>query len=186
MTDEQIVLLYWDRDESAIDATDKKYRKYLTKIAHNILNDEEDTKESVNDTYLAAWDSIPPNRPKILSTYLGKLTRRISIDIFRKKNRDKRKASEYALSLSELSCIASNEPSPHEKVENELLSKTISEFLKTQDAQTRNVFIGRYYYLDSVKEIARYCDMKQATVKTVLHRTRLELKDYLEKEGYEV
>jgi len=186
MTDEMIVTLYWDRDERAIDETDKKYRKYLTRIAQNVLSDEEDAKESVNDTFLAAWDSIPPNRPKNLSTYLGKLTRRISIDIFRKKNRDKRKGSQYALSLSELSCIASGEPSPHEKMENELLSKKISEFLRTQDARTRNVFIGRYYNLDSVKEIARYCDMKEATVKTVLHRTRLDLKAYLEKEGYEI
>ncbi len=186
MTDERIVALYWNRDESAIEATDKKYRQYLLKISNNILNDAEDAKEGVNDTYLAAWESIPPNRPKTLSTYLGKITRRISIDILRKKNRNKRKASEYALSLSELSCIASDEPSPHDKIEDQLLSKKISDFLKAQDTRTRTVFIGRYYYLDSVKQIARYCNMRESTVKTILHRTRLALKTYLEKEGYNI
>lgn len=186
MTDEKIVELYWKRDESAIDATSKKYRPYLTKIAYNILGNNEDVNESINDTYLAAWNSIPPNRPKTLSVYLGKLTRRISIDIFRKKNRNKRKASEYALSLSELANIASDAPSPHEKVENELLSKKISEFLKSQKSIERNVFIGRYYYFDSVKEIARYCNLTESNVKTILHRTRQSLKKHLKKEGYEV
>ena len=86
MEDSQIVALYWDRDEAAIDHTQKKYGKYLTKIAYNILSDREDAGESVNDTYLAAWNSMPPHRPGVLATYLGKLTRRISIDLFRKKN----------------------------------------------------------------------------------------------------
>lgn len=186
MTDEKIVELYWKRDESAIDATDKKYRPYLTKIANNILGNMEDVNESINDTFLAAWNSIPPNKPKTLSTYLGKLTRRISIDIFRKKGRNKRKASEYALSLSELTYIASDDPSPHEKVENELLSKKISEFLKAQKPIERNVFIGRYYYFDPIKEIARYCNLTESNVKTILHRTRLSLKNHLEKEGFEI
>ena len=100
MEDRQIVALYWDRNEAAIDHTDKKYGKYLAKIAFNILSDREDTQESVNDTYLAAWNSIPPNKPTVLSTYLGKLTRRISIDRFRKKSSQKRGGGEYALSLS--------------------------------------------------------------------------------------
>ena len=94
MQDSQIVELYWNRNESAIDQTDKKYGRYLTKIAYNILADREDSMESVNDTYLAAWDSMPPHKPEVLSTYLGKLTRRISIDLFRKKSSQKRGGGE--------------------------------------------------------------------------------------------
>ena len=101
MEDEQIVTLYWDRDEAALQETEAKYDRYLTKIAYNILADMEDSRESVNDTYLAAWNSMPPQRPSVLSTYLGKLTRRISIDRFRYRTRDKRKDSQYALSLSD-------------------------------------------------------------------------------------
>ena len=106
MQDEKIVELYWKRDESAVRETQEKYENYLYKIAYNILSDKEDSNESVNDTYLAAWNSMPPHKPNVLSTYLGKLTRRISIDIFRKRNRIKRQVSEYALSLTELQdCI---------------------------------------------------------------------------------
>ena len=89
MTDENIVALYWERNEQALDETKTKYEHYLLKIAHNVLADYEDSKESVNDTYLAAWNSMPPHKPSILSTYLGKITRRISIDMYRRKNRTK-------------------------------------------------------------------------------------------------
>lgn len=102
MQDEKIVALYWERNETAIHETEQKYGRYLTKIAYNVLADLEDSKESVNDTYLSAWNSMPPHKPEILSTYLAKITRRISIDIYRKKNRKKRQPSEYALSLEEL------------------------------------------------------------------------------------
>ena len=98
MEDEQIVTLYWNRDETAIQETQAKYDRYLTKIACNILADMEDSRESVNDTYLAAWNSMPPQRPSVLSAYLAKLTRRISIDRFRYRTRDKRRGSQYALS----------------------------------------------------------------------------------------
>ena len=94
MDDEQIVSLYWERSESAIQETEIKYDRYLTKIAYNILADLEDSRESVNDTYLAAWDSMPPHRPAVLSSYLAKLTRRISIDRVRYRNRDRRRDSE--------------------------------------------------------------------------------------------
>ena len=102
MEDELIVDLYWNRDEDAIGKTQEKYDRYLTKIAYNILANVEDSRESVNDTYLAAWDSMPPHRPAVLSTYLGKLTRRISIDCFRGRTRAKRAPSQYAMSLEEL------------------------------------------------------------------------------------
>ena len=100
MQDERIIELYFNRDEAALTETKKKYENYLMKIAYNVLSDTEDSKESVNSTYFAAWNTIPPKRPNILSTYLGKITRRISIDIFRKKTSLKRSASEYSVSCS--------------------------------------------------------------------------------------
>lgn len=182
LEDTQIVSLYWDRNEAAIEHTDKKYGRYLTKIAYNILADREDSRESVNDTYLAAWDSIPPHRPEVLSAYLGKLTRRISIDKFRKRTSQKRCAGEYALSLQELEgCVGSN--TTEEAVELQLLTDAIAEYLRQISQQARNVFIGRYYYLDPVKEIARYCRISESKVKVLLYRTRQGLWEHLQKEG---
>lgn len=183
MEDQQIVALYWQRKEAAIDHTQKKYDTYLHKIAWNILNDREDAGESVNDTYLAAWDSMPPNRPKVLSTYLGKLTRRISIDRLRKRTAQKRGAGEYALCLEELSgCAAPG--TPEQQLELQALADSIAVFLKTQSSEARQVFIGRYYYLDPVKEIARYCGITESKTKVLLHRTRQGLREHLQKEGF--
>ena len=186
MQDEQIVRLYLDRDESAIDETSHKYGRYLMKIAYNILADTEDSEESVNDTYLAAWNSIPPHRPSILSTYLGKLTRRISIDVFRKRNRDKRKSSEYALSLAELGDCVTDGVTPDSSYEIKLLAEAINNFLRTLSDDARNTFIGRYYYLDSLSDVARYCKMSESKAKSMLFRTRLALKSYLREEGFDI
>jgi len=184
MEDEAIVSLYWDRDERAIQETEEKYDRYLTKIACNILNNTEDSRESVNDTYLAAWESMPPHKPSALSAYLAKLTRRISIDRFRYRTREKRMASEYAVSLSELGDCVSGGNTTEELVNVKLLADTIGIFLRLQSEDVRTVFLGRYYFLDSVREIAAYCGMSESKVKSLLHRTRLSLKAYLEKEGF--
>lgn len=185
MEDSQIVALYWDRNEAAIDQTQRKYGKYLEKIAYNILCNREDADESVNDTYLAAWNSMPPQRPGVLSTYLGKLIRRISIDLFRKKTADKRNGGEYALSLEEMSqCAGKN--TTDEQLELQLLADSIAAFLGTQDAETRRAFIGRYYYMDSVKDIARYCRISESKVKVLLYRTRQRLREHLGEEGFAV
>lgn len=186
MQDESIVALYWKRDEEAIKETKDKYERYLFKIAYNILSDMEDSKESINDTYLAAWNSMPSHKPNILSTYLGKLTRRISIDIFRRKNRDKRKASEYALSLTELEDCITEGDSLEDTMEVKLLASAINEFLHTLPADARNLFIGRYYFLDSLRDVAEYCGMSESRAKSLLFRTRCNLKIFLEKEGFRV
>ena len=186
MQDEHIVALYWERNEEAVEETKNKYEHYLLKIAHNILADFEDSQESVNDTYLAVWNSMPPHKPSILSTYLGKLTRRISIDIFRRRNRNKRKASEYALSLTELEDCLTDGNNPEESVEVKLLADAINEFLRTLPKEARNLFIGRYYFLDSLRDAAEYCGMSESRAKSLLFRTRCNLKVYLEKEGFEV
>lgn len=184
MEDSQIVALYWDRDETAIDQTDKKYGRYLAKIAYNILADREDARESVNDTYLAAWDSMPPHRPGVLSAYLGKLTRRISIDLFRKRSSQKRGGGEYTLSLQELEGCISSGDTTQQAVELQQLSRAIEAYLRSIGEEARNVFIGRYYYLDPVKTIAGYCHISESKAKILLHRTRQGLWEHLQKEGF--
>lgn len=184
MTDEKIVELYWNRDESAVAETQSKYGRYLTKIAYNILTDMEDSLESVNDTYMHAWKSIPPHRPSVLSTFLAKLTRRIAIDILRKKSRDKRIPSEYTFSLSELEECIPERGGVEQQIEAEELGKVISEYLKEISPEARRLFVGRYFHLDSLKDVASYCNMSEAKAKSMLYRTRCGLKTYLEKEGY--
>ncbi len=186
MLDEEIVELYWERNESAIGETQTKYGRYLNTIAYNILADTEDSEESVNDTYMAAWNSMPPHKPTVLSAYLGKITRRIAIDIYRRKNSLKRRDSQYTVSLEELSECISGGNMPEESVAAKELAGTINTFLKTLSKEARTVFVGRYYFMDSLKDIAKYCGMRESKVKTLLFRTRAGLKSFLEKEGFQV
>ena len=186
MEDAQIVCLYWDRNETAIRETENKYDRYLTKIAYNILYDMEDSRESVNDTYLAAWNSMPPHRPGRLSTYLGKITRQVSIDIFRRRTSKKRAASEYALSLSELEECVSGGDTTVEEAELHRLAASIDCWLRTLPRPTRNAFVGRYYFMDSLRDVAGYCGMSEAKAKSVLYRARQSLRNYLEQEGFEL
>lgn len=184
MRDEEIVKLYWQRSENAIKETSAKYQAYLSKIAYNVLSDFEDSKECVNDTYLAAWNSMPEHRPSVLSTYLGKITRRLSIDVYRKKNSVKRYASEYALSLSELEDSLADHKTPEQTLDATLLDEAINAFIRSLPEESRKVFIGRYYFFDSVKKIAAYCGISESNVKAILFRTRQKLKAYLVKEGF--
>lgn len=186
MTDEKIVELYWDRDESAIAKTQEKYGHYLTKIAYNILQDMEDSAESVNDTYMYAWKSIPPHRPSVLSTYLAKITRRVSIDIFRRKHREKRIPSELVSSMSELEDCISDTDSTENMVNAEELASAISAYLKTLSKESRTLFVCRYFYLDSLKNAAKYCGMTETKAKSMLYRIRCGLKEYLSQEGYQL
>lgn len=186
MTDQQIVELYWNRDERAIHETDLKYRKYLYKIACNILANEEDCEESINETYLRTWNSIPTNQPQILSTYVGKIIRELSIDIYRTHHRKKRQGSEYVVSLEELKECTLGMNATEEGVDCKLLAETIHSFLMSLPKEHRVVFIRRYYYLDSMKYIAEYTGFSKAKVKIILHRIRNKLKDYLCEEGYSI
>uniref|UniRef100_UPI004057A97A RNA polymerase sigma factor n=1 Tax=Agathobacter sp. TaxID=2021311 RepID=UPI004057A97A len=184
MQDKEIVALYLKRDESAVLETQKKYDPYLRKIAYNILADEGDCGEIVNDTYLGAWRSIPPHIPTVLSTYLAKLTRRLAIDTFRRRNRKKRHAGEFALSLSELSDCVSEGNVVEGKIDETLLKEAINSYLRTLPKEERVLFIGRYFYLDSLNEVASYCGMSVSKAKSMLYRTRCGLKEYLRKEGF--
>ena len=142
MEDAEIVNLYWQRNESAIDETKPKYSHYLTKIAYNILENIEDSEESVNDTYLAAWESMPPHRPSVLSAYLAKLTRRISIDRFRYRTRNKRMGSEYAISISELGDCVSAGNSTEDAYDEKELTEAIAAYLRLCSADARHAFNG--------------------------------------------
>lgn len=183
MDDNRIVALYWARSENAINETALKYGKYCYAIAYNIFSSSEDADESVNDTYLGAWNSIPPNRPSILSTFLGKITRRISLNRWREKHTDKRGGGEVPLVLDELAdCIPSDND-----VESNLqaadLAKTIDSFILALPDTERRVFVCRYWYFDSILAICKQFGYSQSKIKSMLHRTRGKLLLHLKKEG---
>lgn len=186
MQDQEIVELYWRRDEQAIRETQEKYERYLTKVAYHILGDEQDSRECVNDTYWKAWNAIPPHRPEGLGSFLCRITRQQSIDIYRTRNRGKRKATEYALSLSELEECVSDRENTQQIVDRHLLEEAICCYLRSLPSRKRIVFVARYFYLDPIKEIAEFTGDSEAKIKSILHRTREGLRAYLKQEGYEL
>ena len=153
MDDELIVKLYWDRSEHAISETSQKYGAYCHSIAYGILQSREDAEESVNDTYMDAWNAMPPHRPSILATFLGKITRRISIDRWRSLNRIKRGGGEVTLVLEELEqCIAGGQ-SPEREIEKKELVQAINRFLDKLPILERRVFLARYWYMESIQQM---------------------------------
>ena len=186
MEDARIVDLYWDRQEQAIAETQNKYGRYLLKIAWNVLTDNEDSEESVNDTYLSAWKSMPPHRPSVLSTYLGKITRQISIDRLRRRTSAKRGGGQYAASLSELEEVVSSQEDITERLEAGQLADAVSRYLESIPAERRNLFLCRYFYMDSSFDMAKYTGMKEGTIRSTLSRERAALKKFLAEEGFAV
>lgn len=185
MQDEMIVELFWQRDETALAETETKYSGYLNKIAYGILADIEDAKEAVNETLLKAWNSIPPQRPGILKTYLGRITRQLSIDTYRRLHREKRIASEMTVSLEELSDTVGGGDVAGE-LDYKALGEAIDRYLKTLGADARAAFVQRYYFNDTLREIAARQGSREGRIKSMLYRTRQGLREYLEKEGFEV
>ena len=183
MEDRHIVDLYWARSERAITETMSKYGSYCYRIAFNILSNHEDAEESVNDTYLAAWNCMPPHRPSILSSFLGKLTRRLSIDRWRAKRAGRRGGGEIELAVEELSeCIPSGNTVEWE-LENAETAKLINDFIHSLSATERRVFICRYWYLDSISFIGQQFGYSDSKVKSMLYRTRKKLSAYLAEGG---
>ena len=183
MEDSRIVDLYWIRSEQAISATAAKYGKYCFSIANNILQNQEDAKEAVNDTYLGAWKSMPPHRPQVLSSYLGKITRRIAIKMWQASRSAKRGGGEMDLALDELSGCLSAAGGPEQDMEAAELSRYLNTFVLSLPDTERRVFVCRYWYLDSVAAIADRFGFSQSKVKSMLLRTRNKLRIYLKKEG---
>ena len=184
MDDKSIVDLYFSRDQEAITQTDKKYGHYCYRIAYNILTNKEDAEESVSDTYVAAWRAIPPRRPSVLSTFLGKITRHIAIDRWRERNASKRGGGEVPLALEELQdCVAGMQNVEMDYERKEII-KAYVKFLDALPVTERRVFLCRYWYVDSVEAIADKFGFSQSKVKTMLHRTRAKLRKRLAEEGY--
>ena len=186
MNDQRIVELYWQRDESALRETQLSYGAMLLGIARRILEDAGESEETVNDTYLRAWNTIPPSRPFRLGAFLSKITRELAIDRYRRRKAEKRTGNEYALSLEELSeCIPGGEQ-PEEGFDADRLAGVIGDYLRTASTGAREAFVLRYFYALSLQEIARRQGSTLSAVKTALSRTRAGLREYLEKEGYTV
>ena len=183
MEDQGIVALFFERSEQAIVETDKKYGGYCYSIAYNILSSREDSEESVNDTYLTAWNTIPPRRPNLLNAFLGKITRHISIDRWRKRSAQKRGGNEMILALDELGeCVGTR--SLEAEISRRELPRSLNDFLAALPETERNVFLSRYWYLDSIEAITKITGFSQSKVASMLHRTREKLRKRLSEEGY--
>ena len=182
MEDKLIVELYWQRDESAISESERKYGRYCFSIADGILRNDEDSEECVNDTFLGAWNAMPPHKPEILATFLGKITRRLSLKKWRGKTADKRGGGNTQLSLDELEdCIPSGQ-SIDEKIEATELTEILNDFLKTLSTDERRVFVRRYWFFDGISEISSKYGFGESKVKMMLKRTRDKLLLRLQKE----
>jgi len=184
LNDDRIVELYWERSESAISETAAKYGNYCHYIAYNILYNHEDAEESVNDTYMDAWNNMPPHKPSILSTFLGKITRRISIDRWRSKHAGKRGGGEADLVLDELEDCVSDPTSAESVIEQKEMARIIKEYLDCLPSLERRIFMCRYWYMDSISSIAVQFGFSDSKIASMLHRTRKKLRDKLKNEGY--
>lgn len=183
MEDNQIIQLYFDRSEEAISQTAVKYGKYCHTIAYNILHNFEDSEECVNDTYWKAWSIIPPRKPKRLAAFLGKITRNLSLDVYRHYTAEKRGGGEMSLALEELGDCVSSLESLDDHADEMVLVDTLNRFLASLSAEHRKIFMRRYWYVSSVKEIADDYGITESKVKMSLLRSRNQLKAVLEKEG---
>lgn len=186
LDDEEIIDLYWERDEQAIEETDFKYRKYLYVIAYNILNEKLDCEEVLNDTYLGAWNAMPPARPDALKVFLTTIIRRAAIKRYHHNNRLRDVPSEMTVSLSELEAFVSGDDNVEQGFDAERLGRVISEFVRSLTERRQFIFIGRYYEAAPIDEIAKNLNLSRSMVNKELKTIRESLRQTLEKEGYSV
>lgn len=186
MNDKEIVQLFLERDEAAIKVANEKYRSYCMKIAESITNSPEDAEECVNDALMRAWESMPPNSPEMLSTYLGKLTRNIAINRLKRQMTEKRGRGEAALAFEELSEMIKGRENVEQEFDRRELSREINVFLEKLPEHKRNIFICRYWYCESVKTIAAEWGLSETSVSVTLHRLREKLRIHLRKRGYDI
>lgn len=186
MDDSQILELYRARSENAIAETANKYGKYCHYIARNILHDNEESEECVNDTYLKAWENIPPQAPKQLGTFLGKITRNLALNKHKHDTTQKRGAGQVSMALDELQECLPDGSDVEQVVDELVLTEILNQFLVSLPTETRKVFMRRYWYLCSIKEIAADFNISESKVKMLLLRARNELKKTLEKEGFQL
>ena len=184
MNDGEIVALFWKRDEGAIAESLNRYGRYCHSIAYGILQNPQDAEECVNDACMAAWNSIPPHRPTVLSSFLGKLTRRASLKKWRGYSAQKRGGGELPAALDELRDCIPNALTLEAEVEERELARSINAFLQKLPSAERRAFILRYWYLESIAAIAARLGFSQSKVKSMLHRSRGKLLEHLRKEGF--
>ena len=184
MSDEKIVNLYWQRDEQAIKETDIKYKKFLLSVAMNIVHDMCDSEECLNDTYIGTWNAIPPARPVALQAFLGSIMRRTAIDRFRANKRQKRIASEFTVSLSEIEDFIADDGDMTAEIETKELAKTISNFVRSLPDRQMFIFVSRYYIADPISTISKELGCSVSTVKREIEAIKIGLKKHLESEGY--
>lgn len=181
MNDHEIIELYFSRDEEAIKQTDLKYGRLCRQISYNILNNQEDAEECVHDAYIGVWNAIPPTRPNHLLSFICKITRNQSLKRLESMTRQKRSQG-ILVSLDELAEILPDE-SVADGANDEEIGKLISDFLRSEKEDVRNVFIRKYFFFDSISEIAKRYDFTESKVKNMLYRTRMKLKDFLIRQG---
>lgn len=183
MDDTQILQLFFDRDQEAIRQSRNAYGDYCASVAHRILDDAGDVEEILSDTWLRAWNSIPPANPGSLKLYLARITRNLSFDRFRAKTREKRGGSAVVLAMEELRECADPSATPELALEQKELNLAVNSFLETLSKRERGIFLLRYFYLEPAAAIARRYSLREDHVRTILSRTRKKLKKYLIKEG---
>ena len=186
MDDRQIITMYFARNEAALSATQHKYGDFVMSIAHNILENVQDAQECLNDALLKLWNSIPPEDPRDFKAYIAKIVRNDALDRYRKQSREKRGGGQVSLALHEVEEVFGVSDDLMSDYDRRAAVSLINRFLKTQPERERNVFILRYFYLDSVPEIAKAYGLKESHVLVILSRTRQKLKKAMEKEGYAV
>lgn len=179
-----IIELYWNRNEQAITETDKKYNRYCFSVANNILENNEDSEECVNETWLKSWNAIPPCRPDKLRLFLAKITRNLSLDRFRRKNSVKRGSGQMVLALDELCDCVSDRSDVESRLSSEELAKTVNSFLQALTKRECDIFIRRYFFVEPTDKIANRYLIKESHVLVILSRTRAKLKAWLEDAGY--
>lgn len=183
MTDTEIIDMYWIRDQSAIQQTAYQYSNYCYSIANRILNNHEDSEECVSDTWLRAWNAIPPQRPNQLSLFLGKITRNLAFDKYKMNSAKKRGGFETSLILDELEECVPTPNTVEQIIDDALLNKTINTFLRSLPERECDIFLLRYWYNKSLVEIGKQLSVRENNIKASLFRSRKRLKAYLEKEG---
>ena len=185
MEDQQIVELYWARAEQAIQESEQKYGAFCRAISRNILEREEDAEECVNDTWLRAWNAMPPHRPTLLSAFLGKITRNLAFDRFSYLRAEKRGGGELPAVLEELGECVSDTGDLEQAVDERELARAIDDFLAALPAAKRDVFIRRYWYTEPISAIGRRYGMRDGAVSMTLSRLRRKLRVHLQERGFE-
>ena len=186
LDDCEIIELYWQRDEKAIEHTDRKYKKHLILVGRNILDSYEDTEECVNDTYLGAWNSIPPARPNSFRAFLTVIMRRVSINKYHANRKSGNVPSELTVSLCELENFLEDSYADGNEIDSYLLGRVISDFVRSLSKRDRYIFMSRYYMAEPIEKIANDLSVSKSTVNKDIAIIKEGLKNALEKEGYRV